>query len=112
MSFDVFMSVKDSWRRHTVAEQRRRAGFSDEQFNFIRKKFDERCKKNGTSLDKGDLFWLLMDFGLPLGTTKERHDVLTLLDTARATARDAGVVENSLQKSDTLRVTFWDLVHL
>eukprot|EP00929_Paragymnodinium_shiwhaense_P061163 TRINITY_DN30547_c0_g1_i1.p1 TRINITY_DN30547_c0_g1~~TRINITY_DN30547_c0_g1_i1.p1 ORF type:complete len:1153 (+),score=292.33 TRINITY_DN30547_c0_g1_i1:393-3461(+) len=117
VDFDAFIAISDRWRKVSVKEKRKRAGFSDAETEVLRELFDKHCADAADSdgkadkLDMGGLIWLLKEVRVPTDTRETRNRVFELLKTSRATAADAGVEGHEIGEGDN-RTTFTDVLHL
>lgn len=90
-SFEDFIRIVDKCRALKVAEQRRCAGFTQEElqhFHQLMQKYDKDANGTVSALEIGNL---LSDLGFKVGTAEERDRVLAELDKARDAAAAVGI---------------------
>lgn len=111
-TFDGFIDVLDKCRRACADESRRRAEWSDKEFEFICQRFGKFSVEADGGITKGQLLWVLMDLGVKICTSEDRDHYLGRLDEARASARIAGVREEDVGLPGSSTMTVWVLAHL
>lgn len=112
LSFEDFMGVVDHCREQTVAEKRKRAGFSEKSYRQICSLFNKHKKKGQDTLGKGELLWFLIEIGVPVSTREERAEVFGLLDKGRQSALHAGLTAEEVGVMEESSMTLWGLLHL
>jgi len=112
LTFEDFMGIADSCREQTVAEKRKRGGFSEKSFRQVVQLFNKHKKKGQNALDKGELLWFLIEIGVPVSTREERAEVFGMLDKARASALHAGLTPEEVGPMGETSMTLWALLHL
>jgi len=97
--FKQFVHATDRCRKLKAELRRVRAGFSDEEYLYMRGLFEKRCKPGSKELEKGELLWFLVDFEVHVSTLEERRKLFERLEIARTKALEAGVEEADAGKA-------------
>lgn len=110
MDFDDFVRLVDECHQVLVAEQRKRAGFSDSELEKISETFNNFDKDGSGDINKSEMHLLFQAFGWQPKTQQEQRDIFGHLDRARALAREAGVQDTSPDGAATVKL--WEFVQL
>jgi len=112
LSFDNFVSVLDRCRKACAQESLKRAGWSHEEFEFLRNKFLKCCTDGSETLDKGKFLWILLDLGVQMATCQERNRIVERVAEARSSALKAGVDKCDIGDAGDSSITVWVFAHL
>eukprot|EP00927_Polykrikos_kofoidii_P018481 TRINITY_DN18572_c0_g1_i1.p1 TRINITY_DN18572_c0_g1~~TRINITY_DN18572_c0_g1_i1.p1 ORF type:complete len:1119 (+),score=179.63 TRINITY_DN18572_c0_g1_i1:123-3479(+) len=112
LSFDAFILTADRQRKHKALQRRKRAFFTEEEFDQVRRLVQLHDKQGVGSIDQGELARLLVDQGIQMVTGQDRSAIFDLIDGARDSARGAGVDEHDIGERGSARLTVWVVVHL
>jgi Ca2+-binding EF-hand superfamily protein len=112
LSFHDFVEVLDKCRRDCAAESRKRAGWSDKEFQFLCQRFNKSSADATGRVNKGQFLWILMDLGIKIRTSEKRNAILFRLDEARDRAFKAGVDRKLALDPGDSSVTVWVFAHL
>jgi len=112
LSFDEFVEVLDHSRLACAVENRKRAEWSDREFEFLCQKFHKINGDAEGNVTKGQFLWILIDLGIKITTSQERNDLLAKVEEARKSARAAGLSEKEAGTTGSSTMNVWILAHL
>eukprot|EP00927_Polykrikos_kofoidii_P046056 TRINITY_DN40240_c0_g1_i1.p1 TRINITY_DN40240_c0_g1~~TRINITY_DN40240_c0_g1_i1.p1 ORF type:complete len:1128 (+),score=162.96 TRINITY_DN40240_c0_g1_i1:238-3384(+) len=112
MSFEEFMSIVDECRATSQRMKRKHAGYHEGELRTVREVFNRFDTKSAGELERGELLWMLAEFGLPVQTMEFRSTVFGMIEKAREAARDAGAESDEVEDSGSSRMRYWPVVQL
>lgn len=110
LDIDDFIDLIDACREEFIAQEKKKAGFADEELDMYRESFDNFDKDKSGLIDRMELLQLLKAFNWEPKNKDDRDVLVARLNLARANARDAGV-QNVTKDSDK-EFGFWEFVQL
>jgi len=113
LSFDEFRALADKGRKAVKRAQRKKANFSDTEFQLLQRAFAEHDTGGQGVLDHPKMLLLLNRCGVPC-VDKEGHRLwgVDMLDKARQQALDADMCPDDIGMMGAHSVTFWVMVHV
>jgi len=108
--FDSFVSLADKCRTIFVANERRKAGYADNEIIKLRESFDNFDTDKSGTIDCSELASVLESLDWKPKTVEERNELLGRLEKARVLAKEAGVQE--VTAAGSAEVSFWEFIQL
>lgn len=112
LPFEEFMEIVDECRATSQRMKRKHAGYHEGELRTIREVFDRFDTKKSESLERGELLWMLADYGLPVQTMEWRSKIFSLMDRAREFALEAGAQKDEVEEMGSSRMRYWPTVQL
>eukprot|EP00930_Biecheleria_cincta_P034610 TRINITY_DN23897_c0_g1_i2.p1 TRINITY_DN23897_c0_g1~~TRINITY_DN23897_c0_g1_i2.p1 ORF type:complete len:972 (+),score=192.10 TRINITY_DN23897_c0_g1_i2:228-2918(+) len=112
IDIDALVGVADGCRRILMKKTRKHAGFSDERVEHFSKVFRGLDANDNGQLGNEELVVFCKQRGLSLATKADQKYLVSLIDEARANARQEGVSEEEAGPEGSRSVTFYTFLHL
>lgn len=110
LDIDDFIDLVDACREDFVAQEKKKAGFTDEELEQYKESFESFDKDNSGLIDRMELIQLLKAFNWEPKNKDERDILVARLNLARANAREAGV--EHVTKDNDKEFGFWEFIQL
>lgn len=110
IDFDVFVDVVDACRLEFVKQEKKKAGFTDEELERYTEAFQKFDRDGSGSIEGRELLKLLEAFKWEPRSKQEREVLMGRLNTARKRAREAEAPKVS--KDDSPEFGFWEFIQL
>eukprot|EP00930_Biecheleria_cincta_P015447 TRINITY_DN12892_c0_g1_i1.p1 TRINITY_DN12892_c0_g1~~TRINITY_DN12892_c0_g1_i1.p1 ORF type:complete len:1178 (+),score=290.17 TRINITY_DN12892_c0_g1_i1:289-3534(+) len=110
LDIDDFIDLIDACREEFIAQEKKKAGFTDEELETYKESFENFDKDKSGLIDRMELLQLLKAFNWEPKNKDDRDILVGRLNLARANARDAGV-QNVTKDSDK-EFGFWEFIQL
>jgi len=108
--FEDFVHLADKFHKEKVLRERKKAGFSETELDYILELFNRFDTDGGGSLDCKELQGVFTAFGWVPKDREEAEEIFGRLDLARKLAREAGV-EDTTELGST-EINAWEFVQL
>jgi len=110
VDFDMFVDIVDACRHEFVDQEKKKAGFTDDELQMYVDQFNKFDRDGSGSIEGKELLKLLEAFKWEPKSKQDREVLLQRLNTARHRAREAGAPQVSADNSG--EVGFWEFVQL
>lgn len=110
LDFEGFVQVVDSCRSDWIAEERKKAGFSDQRVVYFQMLFAKYDKDHNGVIDPSELFTFLQEFKWQPKNREEQKALMKKVDLSRARAREAGVKDVTPDGAPSIK--FWTFLQL
>lgn len=110
VDFDMFVDIVDACRHEFVDQEKKKAGFTDDELQMYVDQFNKFDRDGSGSIEGKELLKLLEAFKWEPKSKQDREVLLQRLNTARHRAREAGAPQVSEDNSG--EVGFWEFVQL
>ena len=110
VDFDLFVDVVDASRLEYVRQEKKKAGFTDEELQRYTESFQKIDRDGSGSIEGKELLKLLEAFGWEPRSKHEREVLMERLNTARKRAREAEAPKVSAD--DGAEFGYWEFIQL
>lgn len=110
VDFDVYVHAVDASRLEYVRQEKKKAGFTDEELQRYTESFQKIDRDGSGSIEGKELLKLLEAFGWEPRSKHEREVLLERLNTARKRAREAEAPKVSAD--DSPEFGYWEFIQL
>merc|ERR1712217_9818 len=110
LDFDSFVRLADAMHAEVVTQERKKAGFADEELEQFKKNFNFFDRDGSGEIDTMELIHILKSFNIEPKSRDEQLCLVDKIDLARAEARKCGV--ESEREDGHHKLRFWSFVQL